>query len=169
MGKDDLLFAFRIRLQDSIKRLSGLKVGQRIRLTSIIGTTIDSFVKEKGDPFRTLTDSLGPTFENITSHEKNFELLIDELRETSTGFGKLVKDQAIYTNLTVRLNHRVTINELPDGTVLRKTIYRSKRGVPCPECDGTGDESLLPGKARKCKHCKNGTLYPVKGVMLEVM
>jgi len=166
----DLLFSFRIRLQDAIKRLGNLKVGQRIRLSSIIGTTIDAFVEEKGDPFKDLTESLGPTFEKITKHEKDLEILVDELRETSTGFGKLVKDTTIHTNLTVRLNHRVTINELPDGTVLRKVIYRSKRGTPCPECNGTGQESLTPGKARKCKTCKGKkTFYPVKGVMLEVM
>ena len=158
------------RISDAIKRLSFLKPDEVAHVQITVTSQIRRFVEEKGDPFKRLTESLGPTFDKIKNHEKVLESLADEIREASTGFGKLVEIRGgVYPNLTVRGNSRLVIKEFAEGTVLRKTLYRSKRGVPCPECDGTGHESLHPGKARKCKHCDKGTFYPVKGVMLEVM
>lgn len=165
----DLIQQLNNRINNAIKRVSFLQPDQRVHIQFTITGQIKEFVAEKGDPFKRLTEALGPTFDKIKDHEEVLEALVDEIRIVSTGFGKMVKNGGVLPYINVRGNSRIVLKEFPEGTVLRKTVYRSKRGIPCPECDGTGIDNLLPGKSRKCKHCRAGTFYPVKGVMLEVI
>ena len=165
----DLIQQLNNRINDAIKRIPFLKPDQRVHIQFTITGQIKEFVADKGDPFKRLSESLGPTFDKIKDHEEVLEALVEEIRIVSTGFGKMVKTGGVHNNLTVRGNSRIVLKEFKEGTILRKTTYRSKRGIPCPECDGTGIDNLLPGTSKKCKHCRAGTFYPIKGVMLEVM
>ncbi len=148
-------------IQTAIKKIS-LNPEQRILVQTTVSRVIREYMEELGDPFRELTQALGPTFDRIKTHEKDLETLVDEFREVSTGFTKMVKNSTIHRTVTVRRNHRIVIKELPEGTALRKEVYRSKRAQTCPDCEGTEDEN--------CKTCKGtGEIHPVRGVMLEVL
>lgn len=150
------------RLQNAIKDIT-LNPEQRIRVQTTFSRVIREYVEDLGDPFPELTQTLGPTFDRIKTYEKNLEKLVGELREVSTGFGKMEKDTSIHRTVTVRRNHRIVLKELPEGTAIRKEIYRSKRALTCPDCGGTPKDG-------NCKTCKGtGEIHPVRGVMLEVI
>ena len=123
---DDLVETLANRLSGAVNRLNSLTPLQKIQVQTLMARTIKTFVEEKGDPFLELTQSLGPTFDRITAYEKTLKTLVDELQE-APGSGKMVKDAAIRRPVTVRSNHRIVLHELPIGTVLGKTLYRSKR------------------------------------------
>ena len=123
---NDLVETLTNRLSGTVNRLNSLTPLQKIQVQTLMARTIKTFVEEKGDPFLELTQSLGPTFDRITAYEKTLKTLVDELQE-APGSGKMVKDAGIRRPVTVRSNHRIVLHELPIGTVLGKTIYRSKR------------------------------------------
>lgn len=166
----DLVQRLNNRINDAVKNLSFLRPEEIIHVQTTVTAKIKEFVADKGDPFKELTKALGPTFDQITQHEKALELLLDEYSEKATGFGKMVKNGGVYPSLTVRGNSRVVIKELKEGQVLRKEVYRSKRDEECPICKGTGVEGTIPGQTRKCRTCKGkGKVYPIRGIMLEVL
>ena len=158
------------RINDAVKRLSFLKPDELVHVQTTITRQIKDYVSEKGDPFKPLTESLGPVFNHITTHEKNLAHIVNDLRIASTGFGKMAKNKGVYPNLTVRQNSRIVVKEFPEGTILRKEVYTSTRPTECSECKGTGFIGHIPGKTKKCKTCKgSGKTYPIRGVMLEVI
>ena len=166
----DLVQRLNNRINGAIKNLSFLKPSEVVHVQTTVSLKIKEFVAEKGDPFKELTKALGPTFDQITQHEKNLEHLLDEYSEKATGFGKMVKNGGVYPTLTVRGNSRLVIKELKEGQVLRKEVYRSKRGEECSICKGTGVEGTIPGQTRKCRNCKGkGKVYPLRGILLEVI
>ena len=67
--------------------------------------------------------------------------------------------------LIVRGNHRIVIKELPEGTALKKTIYRNKNDEECDVCAGTGYINKL-----KCSNCNGeGTYNRIEAIILEIV
>lgn len=154
------------RLQYRINRLQFLKRTDVIQIQRVIGQEIRSFVKEYNDPFKELTESLGPTFEKITAYEKELEKQINRLKDLVEHEAEMAYDSAPNKPVTVRSQNRITLSELPKRTVLDKRVYRSKHAYTCPECDGSG--ALESGS--ECPKCEGeGEYYPIKGIMLEVI
>ena len=148
------------RIQSELKKLK-LEPEQRIIVQTTISRIMRTYVEEIEDPFK----DLEPTFHRLINHEEALENLIEELKEVSTGFGETVKSTTLFKPVTVRRNHRIVIKEFPEGTTLRKQVYRTKRPKPCPNCGGTGKTDTQ----EECKPCEGkGTTHPVRAVMLEI-
>ena len=123
---NDLVETLTNRLSGTVNRLNSLTPLQKIQVQTLMARTIKDFVEEKEDPFKDLTDALGPTFSRLREHEAALADLLEEYHEKVTKNGKMVKDAGIRRPVTVRSNHRIVLREFPIGTVVGKTIYRKR-------------------------------------------
>lgn len=93
----------------------------------------------------------------LQTHDEKLTDLINKLLQATSTNGDVVKDEALYDQVIVRSQHRVTLNMIPEGSICRVEVYKSKRPRPC-SCGGKDD----------CPRCHGeGQYHPITGVLLE--